>query len=242
MLPARCAAANSRRIARVEHLRADRLQRQHVIERQRVQLARQRFVERRPLLAVQHGVVGEIRRRVGLIRGDRARRTPPCSSAAARSSSAAARRSSRRSPCSAPCRRASRRRGRDRRGWRPAASAAWSAASRTASRQGRWRTSRARPADPGRPDVADEQRVAGQHGVRFRSRSDRGRRRGSRSIRRCAPASRAPRAARGRARRVAVVERRERVLRPAPRRPDRWSRRCDRAARDGRRRNRRASA
>ena len=52
------------RIARVESLAADLLDREHLFERHRVQLAQQRFVERRPLLAVEHGVVGEIRRRV----------------------------------------------------------------------------------------------------------------------------------------------------------------------------------
>ena len=59
-----------RRIAHVEHLRAERLQRQHVIEPHRLHLPRQRFVERRALLAVQHRVVVEVGRRVGLIGGD----------------------------------------------------------------------------------------------------------------------------------------------------------------------------
>ena len=44
------------------------LQRQHQLQRHRVQLARQRLVQRRPLLAVQHRVVGEVGGRVGLIR------------------------------------------------------------------------------------------------------------------------------------------------------------------------------
>ena len=88
-----------RRIARVEHLRADRLQRQHLIERHRVQLARQRLVERRPLLAVQHGVVGEVRRRVGLIGGDQLDERLLAHRLQRVVRRAAARRSSRRSPC-----------------------------------------------------------------------------------------------------------------------------------------------
>ena len=47
--------------------------RQHRVERQRIHLARQRLVQRGPLLAVQHGVVVEIGRRFGLIGGDDAR-------------------------------------------------------------------------------------------------------------------------------------------------------------------------
>ena len=53
-------------VARVENLRASLLQREHAVERQRVH-ARQRFVERGPLFAVQHGVVIEVGRRVRLI-------------------------------------------------------------------------------------------------------------------------------------------------------------------------------
>ena len=51
-----------------EHLRTHRLQRQNLLERQRAD-AFQRLVQRRPFLAVQHRVVGEVRRRIGLIGG-----------------------------------------------------------------------------------------------------------------------------------------------------------------------------
>ena len=54
----------------LEHLRAFSLERQHALERQRVELARQRLVERRTLLAVQHRVVDEVGWRVGLVGGD----------------------------------------------------------------------------------------------------------------------------------------------------------------------------
>ena len=58
-----------------------------------------------------------------------------------------------------------------------------------------------RDAQIGTADVADEQRVAGQHAVRHGSRSRRGRRRRARSTRRCGPASRAQRCAPCRTRR-----------------------------------------
>ena len=57
------------RVARIQHLRAHRLQRQDVIEGQRAD-SLQRLVQRRPLLTVQDGVVGEVRRGVGLIGRD----------------------------------------------------------------------------------------------------------------------------------------------------------------------------
>ena len=69
MLPARCAAAKST-ASRVSRICAPPRAAPAPIERQRVQLARERLVERRTFLAVQHGVVGEVRRRVGLIGGD----------------------------------------------------------------------------------------------------------------------------------------------------------------------------
>ena len=69
MLPARCAAANSA-ASRVSRICAPtRLQCKHGVERQRVHLARQRFVQRRPLFAVQHGVIGEVGRSFRLIGG-----------------------------------------------------------------------------------------------------------------------------------------------------------------------------
>ena len=46
------------------------LQLEAVVERKRPQLPCERFGERLPFSAVQHGVVGEIRRRLGLIGGD----------------------------------------------------------------------------------------------------------------------------------------------------------------------------
>ena len=47
-------------IARIENLRASRLQFQHGVERQRVHLAGQSLIQRGPLLAVQHGVIVEV--------------------------------------------------------------------------------------------------------------------------------------------------------------------------------------
>jgi hypothetical protein len=66
MLPARCAAANSPGIARIENLRAAGLQCKHVVERHRVH-ARQRLIQRGPLFAVQHGVIVEVGRSFRLI-------------------------------------------------------------------------------------------------------------------------------------------------------------------------------
>ena len=57
----------------------------------------ERLLERRPLLRVEDGVVGEVGGRVGLVGRDEADELLPASSAGARSCSAAARRSSR--PC-----------------------------------------------------------------------------------------------------------------------------------------------
>ena len=54
-------------VARVDNLRADLLHREHVCERHRAALERR--VQRRPLLGVEDGVVCEIGRRLGLIRG-----------------------------------------------------------------------------------------------------------------------------------------------------------------------------
>ena len=69
MLPARCAAANSAGSRTSRICAPDVLQREQAIERDRVHHAGQRLVERRPLAAVQHRVVGEVRRRVRLIGG-----------------------------------------------------------------------------------------------------------------------------------------------------------------------------
>ena len=69
MLPGEMGGRELGRVARIQHLRAHRLQRQDVIERQRAD-SLQRLVQRRPLLAVQNRVVGEVRRGVGLIRRD----------------------------------------------------------------------------------------------------------------------------------------------------------------------------
>src|SRR5260370_4170268 len=46
-------------ITRIEDLRALRLQLEYAVKRQRVHLARQRLVQRRPLFTVQHSVVVE---------------------------------------------------------------------------------------------------------------------------------------------------------------------------------------
>jgi len=56
-----------RRVARVEQLRAVAHRGGDLVDRQRLELARERLLERRPLAAVQHRVVGEVRRRVGLV-------------------------------------------------------------------------------------------------------------------------------------------------------------------------------
>ena len=68
MLPARCAAANSpgSRVSRI--CAPTRLQCKQVVERHRIH-AGQRLVERGPLFAVQHGVIGEVGRGFGLIGG-----------------------------------------------------------------------------------------------------------------------------------------------------------------------------
>src|SRR5487761_424295 len=58
-----------RRIARVEDLRARRLQFKQTVESERVHLARQRLVQCRPLLAVQHCVIGEVGRSFRLVGG-----------------------------------------------------------------------------------------------------------------------------------------------------------------------------
>ena len=89
-------------------------------------------VQRRTLLGVQHGVVDEVRRRVGLIGGDQLDERLAAHRLQRVVRLAAARRWSRTSPCPAPCRTATRRRGRDRPGWRRAAPAASGAASRRA--------------------------------------------------------------------------------------------------------------
>ena len=78
MLPADVRAANSAGSRVSSTWRAGALQRQHLLERHRLQLARERFVQRRPLLAVQHRVVGEIGRRVRLIGGDQLDEGAPC--------------------------------------------------------------------------------------------------------------------------------------------------------------------
>ena len=46
------------------------LEREHVAERESAQLALQRLLERRPLARVEDGVVSEVGRRLGLVRGD----------------------------------------------------------------------------------------------------------------------------------------------------------------------------
>jgi hypothetical protein len=56
-------------IACIQYLGADRLKSEELIESHRVDVP-QRLVERRPLLAVQHGIVSEIRRGVRLIGRD----------------------------------------------------------------------------------------------------------------------------------------------------------------------------
>jgi len=58
-----------RRVSRVEKLRAIADSGSGLFDRQRLQFACERLIEGRPLSAVQHGVIGEVRRRVGLIRG-----------------------------------------------------------------------------------------------------------------------------------------------------------------------------
>ena len=194
-LPARCAAANSAgsRVSRI--CPPTSLQREQLIQRHRVDFARQRLVQRRPLLAVQHGVVGEVGGRVGLIGGhqiDERRLGHRLQRVVRRG---AARRWSRPSPCRAPCRTASRRRARDRRG-----SASGSGSSLVAERVVEQAAEiGGRPAERraqiGTADVADKQRVAGQHGVRLGVALDRGRRPRSRSTPACARASRSPAAA-----------------------------------------------
>jgi len=57
-----------RRVPGVEQLRALVDGDGRLFDCQRFQFARERLIERRPLTAVQHGVVGEVRRCVGLIR------------------------------------------------------------------------------------------------------------------------------------------------------------------------------
>src|SRR4029077_5477434 len=58
------------RITRVQDLRASGLELQEAIEFERLQLALQRFIERRTLFAVQHGVVDKIGRSLGLVSGN----------------------------------------------------------------------------------------------------------------------------------------------------------------------------
>ena len=57
-------------VARIENLRAIRLQREHSIEREWFQISLERFIEGGTFLAVQHGVVNEIWRSFGLVGGD----------------------------------------------------------------------------------------------------------------------------------------------------------------------------
>ena len=66
------AAAKVRRgevdgVATVEQLRAGLLELEHAVERERLLFASERLVERGPLLRVEHGVVGEVGGRVGLV-------------------------------------------------------------------------------------------------------------------------------------------------------------------------------
>ena len=56
MLPRQVSGGELGRIARVQHLRADRLQGQQLIQRERADPLK-RLVQRRPLLAVQDRVV-----------------------------------------------------------------------------------------------------------------------------------------------------------------------------------------
>jgi len=58
------------RIARVENLRTRALRGKQLIERQWLELACQRLIERGPLAAVQHRVVGEVRGCLGLVGRD----------------------------------------------------------------------------------------------------------------------------------------------------------------------------
>jgi len=58
-----------RRVSRVEELRAIVDGGSDLLDGQRLQFARERLIQRRPHTAVQHGVVGEVRRRIRLIRG-----------------------------------------------------------------------------------------------------------------------------------------------------------------------------
>jgi len=58
-----------RRVPGVEELRAVADSNGRLFDCQRFQFARERLIERRPLTAVQHGVVGEVRRCIGLIGG-----------------------------------------------------------------------------------------------------------------------------------------------------------------------------
>ena len=68
MLPFRCADANSPGLAGVEHLRPDLLKIENVLERHRAQ-ALERLIERHVFLAVEHGVVREVRGGFRLIGG-----------------------------------------------------------------------------------------------------------------------------------------------------------------------------
>jgi hypothetical protein len=56
-------------VASVENLCANRLHGEHDIESERLHLTRERFIECRPLLAVEHRVIGEVGRRFRLIGG-----------------------------------------------------------------------------------------------------------------------------------------------------------------------------
>ncbi len=59
-----------RRIASVEHLRAGRLHGEYLVKPERLHFARQSLIKRRPLAAIQHGIVCEVRWRLRLVGGD----------------------------------------------------------------------------------------------------------------------------------------------------------------------------
>ena len=240
MLPRRCAAANSIG-SRVSSSCAPRCgELGDRVERERLELARQRVGERRPLLAVEHGVVGEVRRRVGLIGRDqvderrlghrlhRVVRTPLLADGRNRFTGdrLAAQRAG-----------AVRRVDEGRIGERQQL-----AVQRVVQQIAELRC---RPAEGGpqigTADVADEQRVAGQHGVRDVGALVQVVARGSTSTPACGLACGRPPAGRGpfqspRHRRAA-----SRRTRPARWPPDRSSRPRGLSARDGRPGNRHGS-
>ena len=150
-LPARCAAANPPGRACPESARRRAGVRERCSSGIGFSSARERIVERRMFLGVEHRVVGEIRRRVGLIGRDQLdeRLAAHRLQRVVRSPLLADRR--KRFACPAPSRRAIRRRGPDRRGCRRATAGASSAASRRAGCRARPPTSQARTRRSGRP-------------------------------------------------------------------------------------------